>query len=143
MYIPVQAILGNLCNIIVLQQFSNIWVTIIENSPAVILKIPVFLYFFPVFPSYIHTLSNLVYLSGSGSSWLFSSHFCVQHFVRSSLLSPTSHVQTIFLFHPPLFPVLCQYFFILSFILFKIVLKIFISMACTLISLFGVVQVPS
>ena len=55
---------------------SKIGVDYYKKSAAVsILPLPVFLYFFPIFPSHFYILSNLFYPSGSGSgssSLLFS-----------------------------------------------------------------------
>ena len=52
-----------------LSYFQRYGFTIIEKYPAIsIFSLPVFLYFFPIFPFHFYILSNLVYPSGSGSS---------------------------------------------------------------------------
>ena len=58
--------------------------TIAEKSTAIsVLPFPVFLYFFPIFPSHFYILSNLVYPSGAGSfPWSFSSNFVYGIFLR-------------------------------------------------------------
>ena len=96
-----------------LSHFQIFVLTITEKPPAVsVLKLPVFLYFFPIFPSHFYIISNFVYSSGFGfSSWSFSLHFFVCS-IFIGILSSLIHIicsyhlncyfECNFLYHPPL-----------------------------------------
>ena len=127
---------------------------ITEKSPAFsILPLPIFLYFFPIFPSHFYILSDLIY--PSGSSLLLGRFPSI--FVCSIILgifpSPTpirfpNYLNLIFSmsFFTSITDIsnLMLIFLNLSYVLFKISLKNLITMAWILLfSLFVVVQVSA
>ena len=73
-------------------RFQRYELTITEKSPAIsILPFPVFLYFFPIFPSQFYILSKFVYPFGSrSSSWSFSLYFVCSIFL--GILSSPIHI---------------------------------------------------
>ena len=77
--------------------FQRYGSTITEKSLTIsVLPLPVFLYFFPIFPSHFYIISTLVYPSGSGSSSRsFSLHFCDQRFLGHPFLLSSSYVHNI------------------------------------------------
>ena len=100
-----------------LSHFQRYGSTIVGKSPVIsIFPLPVFLHYFPIFPSHLYILSNLVYPSGFGSfSLFFPSIFVCSIFlsILSSLLEFNSdllHLNSASRCSPELcFPESCKY----------------------------------